>query len=254
MKRAFCFKMIARCVAVCLLINAANAFAPESVFSSGTRSVTLSSDHIVSAHGGAQVLASVRTAEFEFVRITPTRGPDSFEHKVVVSTSGSMFRRYAVGAEGSDRRIEVFDGNAAFSGSPESSGGQQWQPMDENRLRAVKFIIVTCNLLHFLQQLVNRTAEVLFQEATQGGLYRFDVRTGNWNGALYTDRTGLIKQIEIGERVFQFAAYRQVEGVRLPLVVRVFYKRVVFEMFFVRISLNPDFPPFRFSPVLGDDE
>jgi hypothetical protein len=165
-----------------------------------------------------------------------------------------MFRRYAVDADGSNKRVEVFDGRNAFCGSWNESGDQQWLPMEESRLYVVRFIIASCLLLPFLQQLANHTEEAFFQEMTQSGLCKFTVKTQNWNGALYVDGGGLIKQIEIGDRIFQFAAYRIVDGLRLPSVVRVFWKRVVFEMFFSRISINPVFPPDRFAPEMNDEE
>jgi hypothetical protein len=254
MNRYFYLVTIARCLAICLLINAASALAPIRVLSSGSNAAPLSTDEIVRAHGSPQALASAKTAEFEIVRITPTLGPFFFDHRMIISIRDSMFRRYTVDAEGSNKRVEVFDGHNAFCGSQNESGDQQWLPMEERRLHVVRFIVATCLLLPFLQQLASQTADAIFQEVTRSGLCKFTVKTQNWKGALYADRTGLIKQIEIGDRIFQFAAYSTVEGLRLPSVVRVFWKRVVFEMFFSRISINPVFSPDRFAPEMNDEE
>ncbi len=205
------------------------------------------------AHGGREAIASIGASRVEAVRLTSTRPPDFIERRLRVEVAGGKFKRRGVDPLGLRTQIELFDGQAGYSLISSSRDGQETRspllPMDGNRLRAVKFGVETCGLLTLLQRCADPRAEVVSHEAVSARLSKFRIRTsaGEWN--VYTDESHLIRQVEIGDKSLQFADYRSAGGLRLPFFERVSVgQRLVHELVFTAIELNPAWPADHFRP------
>lgn len=204
------------------------------------------------AHGGREAIASITASRIDAVRLTSTLPPDFFERRLRIETADGKFRRRIVDPLGLRTQFELFDGQAGFFLVSGSRNGQEPPPalnaMSEGRLRSVKFSVETRGLLPLLQQFAVPGAEVISQEVVSPRLNRFRIRTsaGLWN--VYTDDSHLIRKVEMGDKALQFADYRSVGGLRLPFIERLsFNQRLVQEMVFTTIELNPVWPADHFT-------
>jgi hypothetical protein len=219
-------------------------------------SVTLlSSEEVLRAHGGREALASVVAFRAQVVRLTSTFPPAFIERWLLVSVDGGRFRRETVDPHGLRPQIEVFDGHAGLhvvAGSPDEKGAAVSRVLlkDNDQWRATRFAIATCGLLPMLRACADPGADVLFLERTPDLLDKFQVTTSAGDWFIYTDLSHLIRRVEMGSKVFQFADYRPVGELQLPFIQRLSIgDRLIYELYFSTIELNPTFPADYFNPA-----
>lgn len=209
---------------------------------------------VLQAHGGREAITSITAFRVHGVRLTSTLPPGFFERRLQVEVADGKFRRQIADPLNLRIQTELFDGQAGFyliSGSRDQQEALSAQalPMSGDRVRAVKFGVETYGLLSLLQRCAESTAVVISQETTSARFSKFRIRTsaGEWN--VYADESHLIRKMEIGDKTLQFADYRSVGRLQLPFTERLSVgQRLVYEMIFSTIELNPTFPADYFKP------
>lgn len=70
---------------------------------------------------------------------------------------------------------------------------------------------------------------------------------GNW--IVYCDQQHLIRRLEFGNKIIEYADYRLVNGIRLPFVQRLSFRgKLAYELVFTSIELGHDLPASYFHP------
>lgn len=210
-------------------------------------------DEVLRAHGGSQAIVSVTSVKTELVRLTTTLPTQSIERHRVVSVDGPRFRCQSRDPLGLWHQTEVFDGQRGFkvvSISPDGTGKATTDvvALSDDQSSAIAFSIRTWGLLPFLQTLAGAAQKPVFEGRTKELLsqFRFESPAGPWH--VYTDLARQIRKIEIGDKTYQFAGYRSVAGLDLPMIQRVWVgDRLIYELVFYHIELNPTFPDAYFS-------
>lgn len=202
------------------------------------------------AHGGRAAIARATSCRLEAVRLLTTFPTEFIERHMTLSVDGSKFRRNSIEPSGASDRAEMFDGGRLYAvlRSKDDDGGitSHSLPTGSDRLRALRFNVDTFGLLPFLRICANSVA---IAEGRAGALDKFRVRTDKGDWIVYIDQTGLIRRLEMGDKVFQFADYRSSGELRLPFIERLSIgDRLVYELIFSKIEINPDFPPDHFDP------
>jgi hypothetical protein len=211
-------------------------------------------DEVLQAHGGRAALASVVAFRAEALRLTPTIPPAFFERRLLISVDGPRFKRDTVDPRGLRHQIELIDGDVGFYAVSDRSDGKRAevspvQPMDADQRRGARWAVSISGLLHILQTCADRAAEISFQERTPAGLDKFRVKTPAGDWLISADQAHLIRQVEMGDKILQFAGYRSVNGLQLPFIERVsFGNRLMYELFFSTLELNPGLPNDAFNP------
>ncbi len=227
--------------------------------SASSRSVQPLFQAVLQAHGGQEALGSTVAFQAQAVRLTSTQPSAFFERQLRVSVNGTKFRRHIIHPLGLSEQEELFDGQAGFhttsSRAEPGNGDSLMRPMDNGRLRAVKFSIETFGLLPLLRQCADSATEAIFAGRAPGSLNKFQVRTPTGEWRVYADSSHLIRKLEIEDKTFAFADYRTVNGLRLPYIERVSVgDRLIYELVFSAIDLNPSFSADHFkSETLGRD-
>jgi hypothetical protein len=207
-------------------------------------------EEMLAAHGGRSAISSVSGFYAELTKLTYTSPEDYFERKVRVWADGERFERQFIHPNGLRERRETFDGQGGLKEEVVSQEGgannRQVVATDSGRLGAVQFGVETCNLILFLVKLSQQGVTSRFLERTPQMLDKLIITTRRNEYIVFVDQSRLIRRLEIGELVFQFADYRPTNGLMLPRVQRVSVgNRLAYELFFSEIQAGS---PFN-SPV-----
>ncbi|MEW6208082.1 MAG: hypothetical protein AB1631_06930 [Acidobacteriota bacterium] len=199
------------------------------------------------AHGGRAAIARATSARLEAVRLMTTHPTEFVERHLTVSFTGAKFRRDSIISSGAYESIEMFDGARLYAVSKSKDDTTSHAiASDSNRLRALRVHVDTFGLLPMLRVCADSVAVA---EGRAGAFDKFRVATASGDWIVYTDQEGLIRRLEIKDKVFQFADYRQTGELRLPFIERLSVgDRLVYELIFSKIEINPDFPPDHFDP------
>ncbi|HEY7545045.1 MAG TPA: hypothetical protein VID27_09195 [Blastocatellia bacterium] len=203
----------------------------------------------LAAHGGWAAITRATSYRVEAVRLISTFPTEFIERRMTLSVDGERFRRSSDDSTGAVARAEMFDGlqlRAALRlKRDDGSTASRSIPVDGDRLRALRFNVDTFGLLPLLRICADSVA---IAEGRAGSLDKFRIRTARGDWIVYTDQAGLIRRLERGDKVFQFADYRQVGELRLPFIERLSIgDRLIYELIFSAIEINPDFPPDHFD-------
>ncbi len=200
------------------------------------------------AHGGRAAIARATSYRIEAVRLMTTFPTEFIERRMTLSVDGEKFRRDSIDSSGASDRAEMFDGIRLYAASESKDGdsiASHWLPSDDARLRALRFNVDTFGLLPLLRICADSVA---IAEGRAGSLDKFRVTTAKGDWIVYTDQAGLIRRLEIKDKAFQFADYRPSGELRLPFIERLWVSdRLVYELIFSKIEINPDFPPDHFD-------
>jgi hypothetical protein len=204
----------------------------------------------VGVQGGSELVDSIYS---EAERTTWISSTKSFKRWLRVSVQGVDFRRQIDHPLGLRTRVELGDdqtGIEIVSTLDQDEGVMVTEviPMDRDRLRAVRASIRIWGLWPILGVLVDPSTPVVFQ-GRASGLDRFKVISpfGQW--VVSADAAShLIRQVDMGNKQIEFTDYRPVGNHRLPFHQRVLVgNRLLYELDFSTIELNPVFPPDAFS-------
>jgi hypothetical protein len=243
---------------ICVLALGVLLFAGLVTTSSGKVSKTtpiISTGDLLHAHNVPQRSESLSASTAEAVRLTSVYSdfssglPNFFERKLSVSISGKSFRRHMANPLGLREQIEVSDGGDAYQTVIEMGKlVEEASQMGDSQLKAVEFSIRTFGLIPFLNQLSDTSAECVYLGRTARREDKIEVKTNGGQFILYADQEHVIRKVEVDNRIIEYADYRPVEGVLLPFIERVFVKgKLMYELVFTRIELNPVFPAGYFS-------
>jgi hypothetical protein len=210
---------------------------------------------VLSAHNIAQNPDALLGFDAEAVRLT-SRPPgidrelqSFFERRVTVVMAGNAYKRHTADPLRLREQYDLFDGSVPYHAVIENGIlAAQSNPVTNSDFRDVEFSIKTFGLVPTLQQLSDTATEAVYVGRTAYGQDKFDVRTATDRWTLYTDAQHLISRIEARDKIIEYASYRLVDGVRLPFIVRLSGGgRLVQELNFTRITLNPKLPSGYFS-------
>ena len=216
---------------------------------------TVSIDQVRQAHNLRESpnapLAFTATA----VKLTPYPGeldnslPSFFERKVNVSFGAGAFKRHSVDPLGLRERIDLFDGREMYHTAVEMGKQvEQANQTGDSHTGDPALGIKTFGLVPVLIQLSDTATEVIYLGRTARKEDKFEVKTSYGSLILYSDQRHIIRKVEIGARTIEYADYRVVEGIRLPFIQRVYTGgRLIYELVFTGIDLNPTFPADYFS-------
>jgi hypothetical protein len=210
----------------------------------------LSLDEALRAHGGREAIGAITAFRAQAVRLTSTQPTTFFERRLTVAVAGAKFRRQIESPFGSRLRVEWFDGQGGFQFISVDSAERQppAMAMNERRLQAVKSSLAFFGLLPILQRCNEPNAEIIAQDSVSERLNRFRIKTSAGEWAITTDQSHLIRQVEIGPWLLQFADYRSVGEIKLPFIQRLSVgQRLVTELVFSAIDINPAFPTGYFT-------
>lgn len=205
---------------------------------------------ILKAHGDPEAIASILGFNVCFARLTYTSPTEYFERHVCISVEGSKFKRLTADVVGRRSRYETLDDMGNFQSRLSSKGGtsEQLLTADIDRIHAVRASIGICSLLSFLQKFSQQTTEVQLVEGAPQELEKLRIRTPRGEYNIFADQEHLIRRIEFTDIVFEFADYRSTGSMKLPYVQRVsLNNRLVYELFFSEIAVNPVFSPEYFT-------
>jgi hypothetical protein len=198
------------------------------------------------AHGGRAAIARAASARATALRLMATSRNGFVERDLSVSFDGTRFRRDSTLSSGAYQSIEIFDGARLYAVSKSKDDANRHAlPSDSDRLRALRFNVDTFGLLPMLRVCAD---SIVVEEGRAGAFDKFTVATASGDWFVYTDQEGLIRRLEIKDKVFQFADYRSAGELRLPFIERLSLgDRLVYELIFSKIEINPDFPPDHFD-------
>jgi hypothetical protein len=204
------------------------------------------------AYGGRQAIASVHAFLAQFVRLTSTVPPEIIESRQTVAVEGPHSRRERVDPHNLTSHVELMNGAVGWKAVPAgelNALAGRLQPMDADQVRAAKFAVETSGLLPMLKACMDPAAEARFLERTPMLLDKFAVTTAGGQWFVYADALShLIRRVDMGDKTFQFADYRSVDGLQLPFIQRLYVgDRLVYELIFSTIELNPTFAAGHFS-------
>ena len=216
---------------------------------------TISIDQVRQAHNVHEnpnaLLAFTATA----VKLTPYPGeldsslPSFFERRVSVSIGAGAFKRHSVDPLGLREHFDLFDGREIHHTAVEM-GKQVEEVSQTGDSHSGDFAlgIKTFGLVPVLNQLSDAATQVIYLGRTVRKEDKFEVKTPYGSWTLYSDQRHIIRKVEIGARSIEYADYRVVEGTRLPFIQRVYTGgRLIYELVFTGIDLNPSFPAGYFS-------
>ena len=188
----------------------------------------------------------------EAVRLTAIGGgaelPGFFERKVTLWNHENTFKIRKADPAALRERRELFDGQSFLYAETETGGktlgsGQ----MGNSELAEAKFAVGTFGLIPILNRLSDPASQSVYQGITPSG-DRFKVSAAGGSWTFCSGRTHLIRRVEIGDARIEYADYREVDGVQLPFNQKVWIgNRLLYELVFTRIDLNPVFPPACFT-------
>ncbi len=216
---------------------------------------TISIDQVRQAHSVHESSKALSAFTATAVKLTPHPGeldsslPSFFERKVRVSIGAGVFRRHSVDPLGVREQLDLFDGRELYHTAVEM--GKQVEEVNQTRdsqTGDLAFGIKTFGLAPVLKQLSDPATEAIYLGRTARKEDKFEVKTPSGSWTLYSDQQHIIRKVEIGARSIEYADYRVVEGTRLPFIQRVYSGgRLIYELIFTGIDLNPSFPADYFS-------
>lgn len=208
---------------------------------------------LVNAHGSPGALAAIDRYTLSATRVRNLLGTAPFVLNIIVSIDGRMFIHSVSTDERSEE--ECYDGRGSFRAVARSlltNGGEvEPLPSDAARRRAVESSnLMTTGLLPLLRKFVDPAAEVSRIAVDSNG-ERFSVRTPDGSFVVYTDPKHRIVRVDSGNHVsMQFAGFRSYGSLVLPSFQRISIDgRLVWDVYFRDIVLNPEFPEGHFDPA-----
>jgi len=205
-------------------------------------------EEVLAAHGGRKEIAAVPALTVAAARLSVTSLTDFFERQVVVSVAGTKFKRRAADPLGLRTEIEWLDERGGFRATVITRAAtgavvSATAPNDDARRRDVKLMVDTSSLLLILQRCVETSVHVVAAERAAQGLDKFTLATANGTLIIYADQSHLVRRVEMGDKVFQYAEYRTVDGLQLPFIQRLSVgSRLFYEWYISNIDLHPTFP------------
>lgn len=235
--------------------SAAPPLAPASPALPTFSASSTSFEAVLSAHGGRTEIAAVAALTVAATRLSVISLTDFFARQVIVSRDGTKFKRHTTDTLGLRTEIEWLDERGVFraavieraaNGAAVSAAALN----DDQRRREVQFMVDTSSLLLILQRCTTASVRVVAVERAAQGLDKFTLATADGTWIVYADRSHLVRRVELGDKVFQYADYRMVDRLQLPFIQRLSVgSRLFYEWFISTIDLHPTFPPGFFSQV-----
>jgi hypothetical protein len=210
-------------------------------------------EEVLSAHGGRKEIAAISALTVAAARLSVISLTDFFERQVVVSLDGTRFKRRVADLLGLRTEIECLDERGVFRAAviTRAATGEAVSaaaPNDDARRRDVKLMVDTSSLLLILRRCTDASVRVVAAERAAQGLDKFTLATVDGTLIVYADRLHLVRRVEMGDKVFQYAEYRTVDGLQLPYVQRLSIgSRLFYEWFISNIDLHPTFAPGFFN-------
>lgn len=175
--------------------------------------------------------------------------PNFFEREVEVSVDGNAFRLEKVDPAQWSKEIEMFDGGVfhriVFKREKKIEEIRQKGPAPYD---ALEFNFQNLGLIPVLSYLSDPATQSRFLGRTARKEDKLEVNVGGRLFVLYLDSEHIIRKVQIGKYTIEYGDYRDIEGVRVPFIARVFTKGHLFcELIFTEINLHPVFPPTHFS-------
>jgi hypothetical protein len=210
-------------------------------------------EDLLKAHGWRRT-PGIESYILKCRRITyRTSVQDFFERSVVVSVDGASLRlkREIADPVGSPCQVEIFAGNNGYIGWLASRDGNTRYSLDATEhLAPLKCSIEISGLLPLLIKFGKAQASTWAGRGSDG-LGMFDVKASD--GRVFrvlVDQHLLIRKIVIGGIELQFADFRDTQGLMLPYIESVSTQgRLVYQLYFSEVELNPDFGSGYFDPV-----
>jgi hypothetical protein len=246
MKGYKCLVLIS--LALALLIGAAGGPASKRVHGATGNSTAVGAPapfvEVWKTHGGEEILASSKFLA-KAIRITPTSGAGYIEREVVFAVDQDRLRRDAQDPAGLRKTLDLFDLGAGYRGrviemsdgvytTTDAEGGQ-------NRVDTLRFSSEIFGLLPLLREFAGSTLTYSVGR-TDKMLDEFHVVTPSGQWTVYSDPRHLISAVARGHLAIKYAGYRQVGGLRLPFIQRVYLgERLVYELYFTAIDPAPEF-------------
>lgn len=217
------------------------------------RSSNTDFEAVFDAHGGRSAITATTAARAQLVRLTWTDRDSFYEKLIELSTQGPSFERLIAGKQRGKTEIEVFDGLGTFRASSHllADGDRVEYPLPSSseRLADVQAAIQSTGLLPLLIAFAQPGVEVTVKGAGSNGLEEFALKTRSGEFVVYADSAHLIRRVDAGSVVMLFADMREVPPLVLPFAEKILMnKRVVFDLYFSRVELNPAFPAGKFDP------
>jgi len=174
--------------------------------------------------------------------------PNFYERTTEVAVDGTRFKSHQIDPQEVREETDVFDGQSAFHTEVEEGAVVKADRMGGEQFRDVELNIKTFGLIPILNQISDPATQAVHVGRTTRREDKFEVRTAAGSWTLYADQRHIIRKLKIGDRTIEYGAYRDVEGVRLPFIQRVYVGgRLKYELAFSRIELNHIFPPGFFG-------
>jgi len=182
-----------------------------------------------------------------------SKEPRAFERKVTVAYNGSAFIHDQIDPKGWSHQVDLLVDEKIYrteitqgkrTKTAAQLGGEDYQ--------SALFCIMSFGPIPTLKHLQNLAAEVIGRERVAEDQERLKVKTASGIWSVYVDQRHLICKVEWisnGHNVaIEYLDYRTVLGAQLPFTERISADgRLVHELFFTRIDLNPSFPADHFS-------
>jgi len=174
--------------------------------------------------------------------------PNFYERMTEIAVDGTRFKSHQIDPQEVREERDVSDGEAAFHTEVEEGVVVKANQMEDQQFRDVEVNVKTFGLLPVLNQISDPATQIVHVGRTTRKEDMFEVRTAYGSWTLYADQWHIIRKLKVGERTIEYAAYRYVQGVRLPFIQRVYVGgRLKYELAFSRIELNQVFPSGYFG-------
>lgn len=205
--------------------------------------------NVLKAHGVTTETGSLSAFFIEAVKLTSIEGgpteelPGFFERKTTLASDGRFFRRSKIDSQGLLEEVVLLDGLRAYRVVRESGQSDaEAEELQGNERDGVRFIAATSGLAPVLARLNKEKTAFAYKGETSRGWSLFTARTDIGNVSIFADRERVIRRIEAAGFTIEYAGYREVDGVLLPFIQRVYRgSRLLYELFFINQSLKPQF-------------
>lgn len=175
--------------------------------------------------------------------------PNFFERAIEASVKGNAFRLDKVDPSALRKEVEMFDGELLRTIAIEK--GKIIEESNQKVIsphNSVEFNIKNLGLVPVLNYLSDPATKIDFLGHTIRKENKIEVKVGASSFIVYSDAAHIIRRVEIGKYTIEYGDYRNLEGMQIPFIKRVFARgHLVYELIFTEIDLHPVFSDKHFS-------